>query len=86
MYPSTRLHILRVGGAYALNVSSHRPNYLFEFGDVVSYGPASALLRQLVAECGDWFETVVDPLNNWFGYAVYRLNHEVVEQNRECPP
>ena len=66
-------------------IAHSRPDYLFESGDVVAYGPGTALLRQLVALCADWFETVAAPLNK-FVHAVYRLNHEAVARNRECNP
>lgn len=61
-----------------------RPDYLFESGDIVAYGPATALLRDLVAECGDWFETVAAPSDK--GYTVYRLNHDAVGRSETCTP
>ena len=62
-----------------------RPDYLFESGDVVAYGPATALLRDLVTECGDWFETVATP-SDVHGYTVYRLNHDAVGRSETCIP
>ena len=35
-----------------------QPDYLFAVGDHIGYGPGSVLLRKLVAQCEDWFETV----------------------------
>ena len=59
-----------------------RPDYLFDAGDL-AYGPGSALLRKLVAECEDWFHTVAAPPNR-AGYTVYRLDNEAVDRNEEC--
>ena len=66
-------------------IARDRPDYLFESGDVVAYGPATALLRDLVAECGDWFETVAGP-SRGYGYTVYRLNGDAVERSEACGP
>ena len=68
-----------------VEIARDRPDYLFESGDVVGYGPATALLRDLVAECGDWFETVAAP-PNVYGYTVYRLNGDAVGRSETCSP
>ena len=68
-----------------VEIARDRPDYLFESGDVVGYGPATALLRDLVAECGDWFETVAAP-PNMYGYTVYRLNGDAVGRSETCGP
>ena len=60
-----------------------RPDYLFDAGDYVDYGPGSALLRKLVAQCEDWFETVATPPNR-YGYTVYRLDNDAVDRNERC--
>ena len=64
-------------------IARDRPDYLFESGDLVAYGPATALLRDLVLECRDWFERVVDPTNK-YGYTVYRLNNDAVDLDKGC--
>ena len=66
-------------------IARDRPDFLFESGAHVAVRPVRALLRQLVAKCGDWFETVAAPLNKYV-HTVYRLNHDAVERNEECNP
>ena len=62
-----------------------RPDYLFDAGDRVGAWPARYPFRELVAECGDWFERVAGPATGT-GYTVYRLDHDAIDRNRECNP
>ena len=62
-----------------------RPDYLFDAGDHVGPWPARYPFRELVAECGDWFEKVAGP-STGFEYIVYRLDHGAIDRNRECSP
>ena len=66
-----------------VDIIRNRPDYLFDAGDYVDYGPGSALLRELVAKCEDWFHTVAAPPNK-YGYTVYRLDNDAVDRNEGC--
>jgi len=55
-------------------IREHRPDYLFDSGQRVAYGPGAALLRELAEnQCPQLFEIKAGPPNR-FGYTVYRLH------------
>ena len=76
---SVKLDIERIRA----DIVHDRPDYLFDAGDILAYGPGSALLRELVVACEDWFHTVAAPPNR-AGYTVYRLDDDAVDQNEGC--
>ena len=57
-------------------IREHRPDYLFDSGPRVAYGPGAALLRELAENrCPQLFEKKAGPPNR-FGYTVYRLSDD----------
>lgn len=51
----------------------HRPDLLFDAGDIVPFGPASGVFRSLATEhCPDLFEPLASPPNR-YGYTLYRM-------------
>lgn len=52
-----------------------RPNYLFDSGDRVAFGPGSKRLRELATDyCPELFEVRAGPPNK-YGYTLYRLRN-----------
>ena len=61
------------------------PAYVFDAGDRLGDWPAKQALRDLIAQCGSWFEPVAEPPNR-FGYTVYRFVPNAAEAGRRCGP
>lgn len=60
-------------------IEHHLPNYLFDAGTRVSFGPGSARLRELAENiCPDLFEKNISPPNKYGYYTVYRLHDNSV--------
>jgi len=63
-------------------IEERSPDFLFDAGHRVSYGPGSATLRKVAEEyCPGLFEKVATPPNK-HGYTVYRLHDEEEELYR----
>jgi hypothetical protein len=57
-------------------IKRQRPDYLFESGPEVSFGPGSERLRELAEErCSELFVKCATP-PNYFGYTLYRLRND----------
>jgi len=57
-------------------IRDKRPDYLFDSGQHVAFGPGSMLLRELAQErCPELFDKVAAPPNK-YGYTIYALHHD----------
>lgn len=65
-----------------IEIDNNRPDYLFDSGPKVAYGPGSKQLRKLAETyCSKLFEKSVEPPNK-YGYTVYRLqNNDALIEN-----
>jgi hypothetical protein len=66
-----------------VEIMDRRPDFLFDSGDRVAWGPGAEVLRELAErKCPQLFEKVAGPENR-FGYVTYHLNNKD-EEIRRC--
>lgn len=56
-------------------IQLYKPNYLFDAGNYVAYGPASKVLRSLAKQC-DIFDKIATPPNK-YNYTTYKLKEDI---------
>ena len=64
-------------------LSDKLPDYLFDAGDIVSFGPGSKVLRKVVAKYPALFDEIKsNPAPN-SNYKLYRLNKSLLRLNQQ---
>ncbi len=80
--PSKRSASDYTPGVLLAELARDQPDFLFDAGDVVPFGPANDVFRTLATEhCPDLFEPLATPPNR-YGYTLYRMHHEAERLGR----